>query len=641
MRGKTMKKLILNDPETRSADVVAENIEQLKALFPEAFTEGKIDFEVLKQLLGGAVEDREEKYGLNWHGKRRARQLALIPSTGTLRPCPEESVDWDTTQNIMIEGDNLEVLKLLQKSYAGKVKVVCIDPPYNTGKDFVYPDNFQDNIRNYLELTCQVEDGRKITSNTEASGRFHTDWLNMMYPRLKLARTLLRFDGAIYLSIDDCELNHLKSILDEIFGPENFIALFVWEKRTTRENRRVFSFNHEYVLCVAKNKSDFEQSRNLLPITEELRDRYSNPDNDPRGPWQSVSLNAQAGHATPDQFYAFKGPGGKVFEPPPGRCWAVTKGKLEELIADNRVWFGSSRNNVPRRKLFLAEAKNGLTPHTLWTAMEVGTNDTAKKELIELFQGVAVFETPKPPALIRRIIEITTEQSDLVLDFFAGSGTTGHAVMAQNAADGGNRRYILVQLPEPLDPDNKDQKVAANFCDKLGKPRNIAELTKERLRRAAKKIKDENPMFAGDLGFRVFKLDSTNIREWEPDRDNLDQTLLDHMEHIKERRTQEDILYEMLLKLGLDLCVPMEKRIIVGKDVYSIGAGVLIACLAEAISREEVEPLAQGIVEWHKSLAPAGDTTCVFRDSAFQDDVAKTNLAAILEQHGIANVRSL
>jgi adenine-specific DNA-methyltransferase len=643
-----MKKLTASDPETRSPDVVAENIEQLQALFPEAFTEGKIDFEVLKQLLGGAVDEREEKYGLNWHGKRRARQLALTPSTGTLRPCPEDSVDWDTTQNLMIEGDNLEVLKLLQKSYSGKVKLIYIDPPYNTGKDFVYPDDFQDSIKNYLELTGQVEGGAKISTNTDASGRFHTDWLNMMYPRLKASRNLLREQGALFVSIDDVEVNNLRSALDEILGPENFIAQFIWEKRTTRENRRVFSFNHDYVICVAKNKAEFERTRNLLPTTAELRDRYRNPDNDPRGPWQSVSLNAQAGHATAAQFYAVTTPGGRVISPPPGRCWVVTKSKLEELIADGRVWFGEDRNNVPRQKLFETEARDGLTPHTLWTAAEVGTNDAAKKALIAMFEGIEAFDTPKPTDLVRRMVEVATDKEDIIIDFFAGSGATGHAVMAQNVADGGRRRYILVQLPEPLDPENKDQKVAADLCESLGRPRNIAELTKERLRRAAKKIRDENPMFSGDLGFRVFKLDSSNIRAWEPDRENLAQTLFDSVEHLKPDRSESDILYELLLKLGLDLCVAMEKREFKSQElegkshtVHSVGGGVLMACLSEKIGGRDVEPLALGLVEWHKALAPAGDTTCVFRDSAFADDVAKANLTAILGQYGITNVRSL
>jgi adenine-specific DNA-methyltransferase len=633
----TMKKLAATDPETKSPDLKAENLAALRALFPELVTEGPdgvaVNLDVLKQLVGDrTVNDADEKYGLNWHGKRRARQLALTPSTGTLRPCPEDSVDWDTTQNLMIEGDNLEVLKLLQKSYAGKVTLIYIDPPYNTGKDFVYPDNFQDNIKNYLELTGQTgEGGRKLSSNTEASGRFHTDWLNMMYPRLKLARNLLREDGGLFVSIDDGEVSHLRSLLDEVFGPENFIAIFIWEKRTTRENRRVFSFNHEYIMCVAKNKEDFELSRNLLPTTNEVRERYGNPDNDPRGPWQSVSLNAQAGHATKDQFYAFTTPGGRVLEPPPGRCWTVTKPKLNELVADNRVWFGETGNNVARRKLFMAEAKDGLTPHTLWTAAEVGTNDSAKKALIELFDGVEVFDTPKPPSLIRRMIDITTDKLDLVLDFFAGAGPTGEAVYSANITDDGSRRFILVQLPEPTEQTSYPT---------------ISELTKERLRRAGKKIRKENPLFPGDLGFRVFKLASSNIRAWEPDRNQLADSLFAATEHLKTDRTEQDILYELLLKLGLDLCVPIETRQVAGEknlahEIHAIGAGSLFVCLSPTIPQADVEPLASGLVAWHQALKPAGETTVVFRDSAFADDVAKINLTAILGQHGLETVRSL
>ncbi len=637
-----MKKLTAEDMETKSPDLVAQNIDHLKILFPEAFTEGKVDFDVLRQLLGGAVDEREEKYGLNWHGKRRARQLALTPSTGTLRPCPEDSVDWDTTRNLMIEGDNLEVLKLLQKSYAGKVKVIYIDQPYNTGKDFVYPDNFQDNIKNYLELTGQVDGaGRKLSSNTEASGRFHTDWLNMMYPRLKLARNLLREDGVLFTSIDDNEIDNVTAILKEILGPENFAGCFIWEKRRSRENRKLFSVNHDYIVCATRTKSAFETIRGLLPLTDEARNRYGNPDSDPRGEWQSVAITAQAGHGTKAQFYTITTPSGRQLDPPSGNCWRFTKERLDELIKDNRIWFGGDGNNVPRQKVFLAEQDEGLTPHTIWTADEVGTTDTAKRELNGLFEGIAVFETPKPVELIRRVIGIGGSPDALVLDFFAGSGTTAEAVLRENVADSGTRRYILVQLPEPLNPDNKDQKVAADYCDQLGKPRNIAELTKERLRRAGKKIKAENPLFAGDVGFRVFKLASSNIRAWEPDRENLAQTLEASVEHLKTDRTEADILFELLLKLGLDLTVSIEQKTIVGKTVHSIGAGTLLVCLVPQIAAAEVEPLALGIVAWHKQLAPAGDTTVVFRDSAFEDDVAKTNLTAILQQHGLETVRSL
>ena len=628
----TIKPLTANDPEAQSADILAGNIEQLKTIFPEAFSEGKIDFEVLRQLLGGTVEEREEKYGLNWHGKRKARQLALIPSTGTLRPCQEESVEWDTTQNLMIEGDNLEVLKLLQKSYSGKVKLIYIDPPYNTGKDFVYPDNFQDNIKNYLELTGQVEGGRKISSNTEASGRFHTDWLNMMYPRLKLARNLLREDGVIFISIDDNEVSNLRKVCDEIFGEENFVANFLWEKRINRENRKVVSNRHDHLLCYSKNSDDSLRAIGLLPMNEEAIERYKNPDNDARGDWTSVPAIAQAGHGTKSQFYTLKTPTGRHVDPPSGSCWRYTEAKMKEAIADNRIWFGSDGNGVPRIKKFLDEGQQGLTTESIWWAKDVGTNDSAKRELTKLFDEIAVFDTPKPHQLIVRMLQLTSDEESIILDFFSGSAPTAQAVIEQNNTDSGNRRFILVQLPEACDENSEAFKVGY---------KTIAEIGKERVRRAARKIKDENPLFHGDLGFRVFKLDSSNINTWEPDRNDIETTLFNSIEHLKADRSEADILYELLLKLGLDLCVPIEKRTFAGKEVYSVGGGVLLVCLATHITRDEVEPLAQGIVAWYKELAPAGETTSVFRDSAFADDVAKTNLAAILQQHGLEIIRSL
>ena len=632
-----MHKITDNDPETCSADIVAENVEHLKSLFPEVFSEGKIDFEVLKQLLGGEVDEREEKYGLNWHGKRQARQLALTPSTGTLRPCPEESVDWETTQNLMIEGDNLEVLKLLQKSYAGKVKLIYIDPPYNTGKDFVYRDDYRDNIKNYLELTGQIDgENRKFSSNTEASGRFHTDWLNMMYPRLKVARTLLSQDGAIAISLDDGEIDNLRKLCSEIFGEENFVTTIIWQKKYAPANdAKWLSDNHDYVVLLARSKETWRP--NLLPRTSEANARYANPDNDPRGNWKSSDLSVKTYSEGND--YRITTPSGRIVDPPKGRCWVVSESRFNELHKDNRIWFGEFGESVPSIKRFLSNVKDGITPLTVWTYDEVGHNQEATKEVREL--GVLGCDSPKPLRLLERIVQIGSDKDSIVLDFFAGSGTTGHAVMSENAMEGGNRRYIAVQLPEEVDPAKSNQKIAADFCDNICKSRNIAELTKERLRRAANKIKDENPLFAGDLGFRVFKLDTSNIRAWEPDRDDLEGTLLDSIDHIKPDRSEEDILYELLLKLGLDLCVPLETRTIAGKSVRFIGGGTLITCLDEKITCEEVEPLALGIVEWHKQLELTDDTTVVFRDSAFEDDVAKTNLAAILEQHGLKNIRSL
>jgi len=701
-----MTPLTASDPATKSADLLAENVGRLKALFPEAFTEGKVDFEVLRQLLGGAVEGREEKYGLNWHGKRTARQLALTPSTGTLRPSPEQSVDWDTTRNLMIEGDNLEVLKLLQKSYAGKVKLIYIDPPYNTGRDFVYPDNFQDNIRNYLELTGQVgEGGNKLSSNTEASGRFHTDWLNMMYPRLKLARNLLREDGVMFVSIADHEIHNLRSAMDEVFGPENFIATVIWHKMDSPKNTAIhFSEDHDYVLVFAKEAATWQP--NGLDRTEAMLARYKNPDNDARGVWLLSDLAARNFYA--QGRYSITTKSGKVIPgPPAGSYWRVSRERFDELDKDNRIWWGESGDNRPGIKRFLSEVRQGVVPQTYWSWKDVGSTRNAKQELSHVMgaeAGEDLFITPKPTKLVERMLQIGTDtaDNDIVLDFFGGSGTTGHATLSANSKDNGNRRYILVQLPEPTGDPNRPT---------------IAELTKERLRRAGKKIREEWQAKVAaaakepdllkprpetvvpqcpDLGFRVFKLASSNIRAWEPDRENLSQTLADSVEHLKTDRTEADILFELLLKLGLDLTVPIETRAVAGAGggekggageegkrglshaplvsssppllfstqpggegkggaspaplvpssplqhtVHSIGGGVLLVCLSPRIPGGDVEPLALGLVEWHRAQAPAGDTTVVFRDSAFADDVAKTNLTAILQQHGLENVRSL
>ena len=671
-----MQKIEATSPEALSANLTAQNIAQLKALFPELMTESAngvaINVDVLKALVGDVTAtDAEEKYGLNWHGKRCARQLALTPSTGTLRPCPEESVDWDTTQNLMIEGDNLEVLKLLQKSYAGKVKLIYIDPPYNTGKDFVYPDNFQDNIKNYLELTGQVEGGKKISSNTDASGRFHTDWLNMIYPRLRLSQNLLKRDGAIFVSCDEGEQARLRMVMDEVFGQENFVADMVWAAGRKNDSRLI-SISHEYIVCYAKDKGFLTEQkiewRQRKKGLEDIYGQYEKLKREHGTDYASMTAGlkkwfkelADSHPAKAHKHYSqidmrgiyfpsdISWPGGggpkyEVLHPAtnklvkiPARGWITPDPqKMKDWIADNRVHFGADENSVPCLKSYLKDQEY-QAPYSVFYQ-----DGRAASKRLRTLMDEDCFDFPKDETVLQELFGMMTSAGDVIVDFFAGSGTTGHAVMAQNAVDGATRRYILVQLPEPLDPENKDQKVAADYCDKLKKPRNIAELTKERLRRAAKKIKDENPLFAGDTGFRVFKLDISNIRAWNPNRDNLTKTLLDHEEHILPGRTEADIVYEMLLKLGLDLCVPIASRNIAGKTVGAIGGGVLLTCLAERISVEDVEALAQGIVAWHKALAPAGDTTCVFRDSAFENDIAKSNLAAILEQYGIRNVRSL
>lgn len=631
-----VKKINATDPEARSADLVADNIARLKALFPELVTEGKhgasVNVDVLKALVGDAtVTDAEERYGLNWHGKRRARQLALTPSTGTLRPCPEDSVDWDTTQNLMIEGDNLEVLKLLQKSYGGKVKLIYIDPPYNTGKDFVYPDNFQDSIKNYLEVTGQTKGGARIVSNTDASGRFHTDWLNMMYPRLKLAHGLLKHDGVIFVSIADHEIHNLRAVMDEIFGEENFIAAVIWQKVFSPKNSaRHFSEDHDYVVIYAKSAEVWAPK--LLPRTEEMEARYSNPDDDPRGPWTSGDLSARNFYG--EGTYPVVCPSGRIIDgPPPGTYWRVSKEKFDALDADHRIWWGADRSNMPRLKRFLSEVKSGRVPQTLWTYDEVGHTQEAKKELIAAVQfpnSDVVFETPKPTRLLRRILQLTTtpNDGDMVLDFFAGTGSTMDAVFQQNAEDGGDRRCLLVQLPEPLLGGE-----SAGWSS-------VVDITKARLGGAAAKLRKEKPGAQVDTGFRVYKLDSSNIRAWQPTGD-VAGDLLSNVDHLVEGRTEADLLTELLLKLGLDLCVPIVERQIAGKTVHSIGGGVLIACLDPRIAEADAEPLAQGIAQWLAELAPAGERTCVFRDSAFANDVAKTNLAAILDQHGVHHVRSL
>ena len=641
-----MQKLIAADPETHSPDLVAENLAALQALFPELITEGPdgvaLNIDVLKALVGDkTVSDADEKYGLNWHGKRRARQLALTPSTGTLRPCPEDSVDWDTTQNLMIEGDNLEVLKLLQKSYAGKVKLIYIDPPYNTGKDFVYPDNFQDNIKNYLELTGQTgEGGKKLSSNTEASGRFHTDWLNMMYPRLKLARNLLRNDGVIFVTIDDHEVTGLKNLCDEIFGQENCQGILIWQHSLQPKGYSgTFSVHHNFILCYQKGE-DFELTN--LSRTDENNKNYSNPDNDPNGAWRTGDVRNAL--YRPNLIYNVTTPSGKNI-PAPANGWRWSKETMANKIYSGEIIFSADESRIIR-KIYLNNL-DGRTPETILFGKDVGTTRDAASELKDLFEGSVPFDTPKPSALIQHLVSLSgASGSDIILDFFAGSGSSTQAIYQHNVKDQKNLRVILVQLPEPVSTENTEQINAAKVCDGIGKPRTIAELTKERLRRSGLKIRSDNPLFAGDLGFRVFKLDSTNIVEWDPDRDKIAETLEASIEHLKTDRTEQDILFELLLKLGLDLCVPIETQKVEANakhihDLHSIGGGSLLVCLSKSIPQADVEPLALALVAWHQELKPAGDTTIVFRDSAFADDVAKSNITAILQQHGLDTVRSL
>ena len=630
----------LNKKDGESLNIVEENIEALKALLPDAFTEDGIDFEVLRQLLGDEVAQGDEKYGLNWHGKKKARQIALTPSTGTLRPCPEESVDWETTQNLFIEGDNLEILKLFQRSYAGKIRMIYIDPPYNTGNEFIYPDKYQENLETYLRYTGQKGDaGLALTSNAEGSGRYHTNWLNMMYARLRVARSLLSDDGLIFISIDDNELANLLAICREIFGEENYIGT-VSRATGTRMGTGSRGIARELDYFVIFSKSEM-QHLNKLPTTAAQEAIYDQED--ATGKYLIRSLRRTGGENRredrPSMFYPVKAPDGEDVYPiaPEGyeSRWVCGRDTYEKLLSDGMIeWRKVSRGGIERWQVYQKHylSDSGRESSDLWTNGE--GNKKATKELSGLFDSVKVFDHPKPLEFCRNLILLGTNNSskEIVLDFFAGSSTMAHAVYQQNVLDGGDRRFFMIQLPEPCDPKSDAFKNGY---------RTIADLGKERVRRAAKRISEESPGYEGDLGFKVFKLDSSNIRAWSPDSTDLEKSLLDHAEHLVEGRSEQDVLYELLLKRGVDLAVPIEERMIAGKAVYSIGYGVLFACLDTSISKEEFEALGQGIVEWHKDLAPEADTQVVFRDSAFADDIAKTNMTAILEQNGIAHVRSL
>lgn len=636
-----IEKLTLNDPETQSADIVAGNVAALQALFPEAFSEGRIDFEVLKQVLGGAVDDREEKYGLNWHGKRRARQIALTPSTGTLLPCPQDSVDWDKTQNLMIEGDNLEVLKLLQKSYAGKVKLIYIDPPYNTGKDFVYPDDFRDNIKNYLELTGQIEGDKKISSNTDASGRFHTDWLNMMFPRVRLAKSMLREDGLILISTDETESDNIKRICDEVFGSECFVERIVWKnKYGSGALTKGFANVHEYILVYSRTPLEDIAA----PLDEEQRSSYRLKDENfvTRGGYITQPLATTSKDPRPNLVYPLLHDGVEIW---PDKQWIWSKERLDAAYAAGEVVINEKSGKYSVRAKQYLRDENGVERFGKPLSLMNGPfNQEGTKDIADLFDE-KVFSFPKPVALLKYFVALSINggsgNADIFMDFFAGSGTLGHAVMLQNSEDGGSRKFILVQLPEPMDVEAIETKVAARFCEKLGKPAVITELTKERLRRVGAKLKAASPLTTGDTGFRVYKLASSNIRAWEPVAADLENTLLAHAEHLVQGRTEADVLTELLLKLGLDLCVPIEQKQIAGKTVHSIGAGALIACLSDGITRDVAEELGTGIAAWRKALNPAVDTRVVFKDSGFADNDAKLNMAAILTQAGITDMRSL
>ncbi|MGL5966627.1 MAG: site-specific DNA-methyltransferase [Kluyvera sp.] len=664
-----MNKLTSDMTELQSMNITEDNISKLKPLFPEAFNEGRIDFDVLKQLLGVNVDEKEERYGLNWHGKRQARQLALIPSRGTLRPCKDESVDWDNTQNIMIEGDNLEVLKLLQKSYAGKVKLIYIDPPYNTGKDFVYPDNFQDNMKNYLEITGQTEDGARLSTNTETSGRYHTDWLNMMYPRLKLARNLLSEDGVIFISIDDSEIENLKITCNDIFGEDNFISTISRLMKTGGAKGNFFTPNVEFILVYAKNINRATHFRAKIGA-EQIATYYNKTqsggirDGEIYGEERlyKASLDARA-----NQRYWIECPDGSFVIPPgstfpnsvkegvqitPERGdgvwkWTYTRYK-EEYNLGNIVFKETTTSalvdeegkqakyNIYNKLWLKDQQEKGMVPGNLINKWE---NRQSSKELKEL--GIP-FDFAKPTNLLKYLVEISrVKENEIVMDFFAGSGSFGHSLYKYNAENNTSLKYILVQLPEKLSFDNQEQKQAYNFCVQERLPKTICELTKERLRRAGKKVREDNPEWKGDVGFRVFKLDTSNIRPWEATAETLAEQIDAYVSPILDGRSEEDLLTELMLKRGIDLSVNIETRQFDGLTVSCVDGGKLFTCFAKQIPASSVEELTKGIIDWHKSLKAGKDTVCYFLDDAFENNVAKTNLCAILEQHGLTNLHSL
>lgn len=612
-----------------SPDLTAQNIDRIAALFPNCVTEmldeehstpekkvykRAVNFELLKQMLSPNVIDGDEAYEFTWVGKKASIVEANKPIRKTLRPCPEESKNWDTTENLYIEGDNLEVLKLLQESYLGKVKMIYIDPPYNTGNDFIYADDF---MRSQEEENEQMgmydEDENRLFKNTDTNGRFHSDWCSMIYSRLMLARNLLTDDGVIFISIDDNEQENLKKMCDEIFGSQNFYATIVWQKRTSPDARFNLGDAHDFILVYAKNWNTLRYVLNKEPLSAERASQYKNPDNDPRGDWASVDITGQTGHATAGQFYEIVTPGGVHMSPPPGRCWALSQNTFLDLVRDNRIWFGEDGNSRPRQKRFLSESEGGNV-WTWWSNSEVGHNQEGSKDVKELLGTSDIFTNPKPVRLLKRIINLATKKNDIVLDFFSGSATTAHAVMQLNVEDNGHRKFIMVQLPEPC--DEKSEAYKAGY-------RNICEIGKERIRRAGERIKAESPLMTQDLdvGFRVLKLDDTNMKDVYYTSDEYDQEMLAGLEsNIKEDRSDLDLLFGCLLDWGLPLSLPYTSEQIEGCTVHTYNEGDLIACFDENIPERVV-----------KEIAKRKPLRAVFRDSGFASSPEKINVFEIFK----------
>ncbi|WP_415355635.1 site-specific DNA-methyltransferase [Halioglobus sp. Uisw_031] len=622
-----MEKLKMHSP-----DITQQNIDKLLELFPNCKTEKQdangelingVDFDLLKQELSkNIVEGPQERYQLNWPGKKEALLTANAPIAKTLRPCREESVDFDTTENLFIEGDNLDALKLLQETYLGKVKMIYIDPPYNTGKDFIYADNFSESTDEYLQESGQKdEQGNRLVANTESNGRFHSDWLSMLYSRLKLARNLLQDEGVIFISIDDGEHANLKRMCDEVFGEGNFIANICWQKfHSVKSNAsHNVSQSHDFILCYGKVAEEIVLKK--LPMSEEALKVYKNPDNDPRGDWRTAPLTVslltgsrgasykKTGKST--GLYEITSPNGGKYYPSSGRCW-IAKDSVERLRNDNRIWWGKDGSAVPMQKIFLAEKGGVKTISTFWDHNNFGSNKKANEELKDLFSDnddeTENFPTPKPTKLIKTLIDIADDKNGIVLDFFAGSATTAASVMALNSEDGGKRKFIMVQLPEEISS---------------GKYKNISDIGKERIRRASKKINEENPESTSlDTGFRVIKIDSSNMNEVHYTPDSVAKgDLLDQIDHIKNDRSSEDLLFQIMLDWGVDLSLPIHKKAIEGKEVYFVNDDDLVACFDKDIDEALI-----------KALAAKKPLRVVFRDDGFVSDSVKINIEQIFKQ---------
>ncbi|MGO5073313.1 site-specific DNA-methyltransferase [Clostridium sporogenes] len=637
-----------------SLNIVKENVEKLKEIFPEVFCEDKVDFERLQEVLGEYVEDKEERYRFEWHGKSKAIRIAQTPSRGTLRPCKEESKNWDTTENLYIEGDNLEVLKLLQKSYQNKIKMIYIDPPYNTGNDFVYKDDYKDNLKNYLEITGQVdEEGNRTSTNSDAGGRYHTNWLNMMYPRLRLARNLLKDDGVIFISIDENEHDNLKLICDEIFAEYNFAGEIVW-KNGSKNDQDYISMQHEYIMFYVRdknfNKGDWKEKKEGLDdifrafegFYKECGDNWdeihkralswfkqypeSNPiSNSKHYTWfddiNGVYFPDNISGPNDGQYvYDILHPITKKPVKKPSRGWFCPLESMQVKIKEGKIHFGKDETTVPCLKTYLKD-----TQYQSLTSVKFKDGRVASKYLKNLLGG-KYFNNPKDSDLLEGIFKsIGLEKEDIVLDFFSGSATTAQAIMKMNTKDNGNRKFILVQIPENI--DEKEEAYKAGY-------KNICEIGKERIRRAGDKIVSENKDKEGiedlDIGFKVFKLDSSNIKPWNPRFEDIAHKLDEMVDNFVPGRTEEDVVYEIMLKYGIDLTYPIEVREISGKKVFSIGFGALIICLDNEITLEMVN----GIVDLKNELDPE-TTRVVFKDNGFKTDSVKTNAIEILKRNNI------